>query len=640
MLLFKPITLLFVLLLTGIAGVSAQERLKFTVADFDADPFDLSAKDAKYEKFDGNGDRYAIIKVTSTNPADDISEYKFNFGNMKHLVEDHDGTIWLYVQKNAKMVTITRDGYLPINRHDLNTTIESGKNYVMKLSSEEKKVYMQMVQFNVRPLGTNAVVMVKNGIPGSKEEVFGYVDATSSVAKNLAYGKYTYKVLAENYIPAEGRFTLDNRGRILVENVELKPNYSEITFKVDADADIYINGELKGTRQWSGMLNAGRYYIECRQADHKPSSQTIEVTDNDNRVVVLKNPEPITGTLAIISNPLGADFSIDGKPYGQTPQNIDIVVGKHVVDITKTGYKPVNKSIEVKEDKTVDISVTLIAAAKTLIESDPTNSKLYINGKYKGQTPYAYDGDAGNFKLKFISNGYKPLEKNVFLGDTDQMSFILEKKEKKERKDKEIAAAKTSDNDSRKSKYTSTTKVANTDSSTSKFNLYAEAGVGIGVAMNATVGVGAYFNNFNAEVNYSYGFTKSPTIYWNYTGEEEDIRPEKCTYSPSLILGGKIGYGLNIASKLRITPQIGLRFMKLTEKSEGNYHITGANCSSVTIGLRGYYAFSSHIGISLTPEYAIGVVKSNGFKTLSDVTSKIKNMGEGFNAKLALVFTF
>lgn len=204
--------------------VSAQERLKFTVADFDADPFDLSAKDKQYERIDGDGVRFAIIKVTSNNPEDDLSEYNFNFGNMKHIVEEHDGVLWLYVQRNAKLVTITRNGYIPINKYDLHTTIESGKNYVMSLTSEEKKVYTQMVQFNVKPANSKAIVMVKSYKEGSQEELFGNIDATGAVAKSLEYGTYTYKVLADNYHMAEGRFTLNNRSETLIENVDLRPN--------------------------------------------------------------------------------------------------------------------------------------------------------------------------------------------------------------------------------------------------------------------------------------------------------------------------------------------------------------------------------------------------------------------------------
>jgi hypothetical protein len=56
--------------------------------------------------------------------------------------------------------------------------------------------------------------------------------------------------------------------------------------------------------------------------------------------------------------------------------------------------------------------------------------------------------------------------------------------------------------------------------------------------------------------------------------------------------------------------------------------------------VRVYIALAKSFGISITPEYAFALSKGEGFKILSDVSSTIKNYGEGFNAKLALVLTF
>lgn len=602
-LIFRLQTFLFLMFL-GMSTLSAQDKLKFSVADFDADPFDFSAKDKRYEKRDGNGDLFAIIKVTSNNPEDDLNEYKFNFGNMMHIVEEHEGVLWVYVQRNAKLVTITRNGYIPINKYDLHTTIESGKNYVMSLTSEDKKVYMQMVQFNIKPANSKAIVMVKSNKEGAQEELFGSIDVTGAVAKSLEYGTYIYKVLADNYHLAEGRFTLNNRLETLIENVTLRPNFSDITFNVDADADIYINGERKGTRRWSGVLKAGNYQVECRQLNHKPTTQYVQVTENDKRTINLNAPEPILGTAAITSTPLGAEIMIDGKSYGVTPKNIDLLIGKHSIEISKTGYQSEKKSFEVKEDKTEDVNITLGRMTTAVIKSNPTNSKIYIDGAFKGNTPYTYEGEVGDHKVKLMYNGYKPIEKKVYFGKTDQMTFPLKKQY-----------------------------VKSTD-------IYIEAGIGLGSSMTVAAAVGAHIANFNVEVDYSYGFQKSPTIYWNYMGEDQDQdhKPYSNSYNPSLILAGKVGYGIIIDTRFKLTPQLGYRYTLLSES--GEWHIEYANCSAMTVGVRGYCAISSHFGISLTPEYAIGIAKSEGFKTLSDVTSKIKNMGEGFNAKLALVLTF
>lgn len=589
--------------------VLAQEKLKFYIADFSVDPFDTSP--IRYERLDGDGRRYAIIKVTSNNPDDNLNEYNFNFGNMKHEVEEHDGVLWVYVQRNAKMVTITRNGYAPIRKYDLHTTIESGKCYVMSLTSEDKRVLTQMVRFNVSPANSKAIVMIKSAKDGAVEEIFGTVDAMGAVAKNLEYGTYSYKVLADNYHMSDGRFTLNDRSSTHVENVELRPNYSDMTFSVDADADIYINGERKGTRQWTGVLKAGNYSVECRRANHKPTSQYVTVTENDNRTITLTPPEPILGTVAVTSNPLGAEIVIDGKSYGQTPRNIDLIIGKHEITLSKTNYQTEKQDFEVEENRTTDVDITLGRTTMTTIKSKPISASLYIDGQYQGNTPVDYEGEVGTHSVKLFSKGYKPIEKKVYFGNEKEMSFSLKKEYVR------------------------------------KTDYYFATGFGIGSAMNVSGALGTHLKNFNIEVNYQYCFEESPTIYWNninYHVADDASYPGEVVYNPKFIIGGKVGYGIIAGTRLKFTPQIGYKFVKLTErdclyKLWGTGYVKGAYCSDLTVGVRAYCAISSHFGISLTPEYAIGVSKSEGFKILSDVSSKIKDFGEGFNLNLSLVVT-
>lgn len=547
----RRLVLLLCVLPFSLTAVS-QERLKFEIVDFDVDPFDLSAKNPQYEKYDGNGERYAIIKVTSENPNDNLDAYVFNFGNLKHIVENHDGTLWVYVQRNAKQVSVSRDGYVPVSKYDLHTTIESGKNYVMTLSSQSRRIMTQMVQFNVKPANINAVIMIKGSAPDSREELFGYTDAKGGAAKNLEYGTYTYKVLADNYVTSEGRFTLNDKDKTLVEDVTLKSNFSEITLKVDADAEIYVNGDLKGTREWTGALKAGNYQIECRQANHQPSVQFVTVVDNENKTVELKAPAPITGTVAITSSPLDADIKIDGKEYGKTPRNIDIIIGKHLLSLSLPDYSTQTREFTVEENKVTDIDIPL--------------NPIADNSKGMGIP---------------VDNAVKPGKKPL-LKSTD---------------------------------------------------IYAGVGVGFGSFTNISVAVGADISNFNIEAYYNYALDSSPTVYWNSTSSPSSTA-ETGKYKPNLVLGAKAGYGFKVADRFRITPQAGYRYSNIQGPRVKGY------CSSVSLGVRGYVAITPNIGVSLMPEYYIGVAKSEAFKELAKVTSKINKFGEGFNLNLSFVVSF
>lgn len=355
----KCFTTALLLFFIGVATAFAQDKLKFHVVSFENDVFDTSAKDDRWKKVDGSGSLYAIIKVTDEN-ADDLKAYTFNFGNMNHFVEEHNDELWVYVQKNAKTVTITRNGYATLHRYDLQTTIGEGKTYKMVLSSQGPVVHTQMVLFQVSPADAKAVLSIKGSEPDAVEQMLGVVDASGALAKNMTCGTYVYHVLSENYYPSEGRIVLNDPSQTHREEIVLRPRFSSVTLTVDADADIYVNGEKKGTRSWTGQLNAGNYQVECRQASHRSSTQSIVVEENVSRTYTLTTPTPITGTLSVISSPLGATIQIDGKEYGTTPQNIqNLLIGNHTLTLTKEGFDATESTIVIKAGETTEVSITL-----------------------------------------------------------------------------------------------------------------------------------------------------------------------------------------------------------------------------------------------------------------------------------------
>lgn len=368
----QKLLLALLMVLLGSLTVEAQQKLKFSIASFELDPFDTTPQNKLYEKIDGSGFRYAIIKVTSTTPDDNLKEYNFNFGNLKSIVEEHDNELWVYVQKNAKLVTISRNGYTTLNKYDLKTTIQDGKVYVMTLNAAKPIIHTQMVQFSIKPANAGSVITVKADRQNAQEEMFGTTDETGAAAKALQLGTYTYKVIADNYYTSEGRFTLSDRTKTHVEEVTLRQNYSEITLNVNANADIYINGELKGRRTWKGNLRAGDYQVECRMADHRNSSQYITVNENEDQTIQLNAPIPITGTLALTSKPLGANIIIDGRSYGQTPQNInDLMIGRHDVTLSLVGYKTSSKDFVIQENETTDVNIELPSLTPEKKEKQP-----------------------------------------------------------------------------------------------------------------------------------------------------------------------------------------------------------------------------------------------------------------------------
>lgn len=600
MMMRKLLSLLTLILLIESVPLCAQQKLKFSIASFEMDQLDMTARNEAYKKVDGSGSLYAIIKVTSNNPDDRLNEYNFSFGNLRHIVEEHDDELWIYVQKNAKMVTISRAGYTTISKYDLKTTIESGRTYVMQLSTTGPVVYTQMVQFVVMPANVDAVVMVKSSRQDATEELLGTVDATGQVAKSLPFGTYTYKVITGNYHVSEGRFTLKDRTQIYKEEVTLRPNFSTITLRTNPDAEIYVNGEKIGIGSWTGILRTGNYQVECRQERHKSTNQYISVEENKNRTIDLTPPTPITGTVAITSRPLGASITIDGKDYGMTPQNInDIIIGHHTVTLSKRNYKTENLPIEVLENQTADVDVTLSDMAMMTIKSRPTNADLYIDGQHVGKTPYSAEMASGDYDIRLAKAKYCDMEKRIHLDSANpELSFSLSQQ------------------------YVQPT------------SFYLNASFQAVSLMGPEIAVGTYISGFNVEGFLLYGINKSETIFWNYTGDGEH-RPMQSDYTATAF-GGRVGYGLIAGPRLRITPQAGLSVVGFADDNKS----TEGHVVSGTIGIRADAAVASHAGIFITPEYAFALKKSKAFELLEPISSKIKAWGNGFNIRIGLSIFF
>ena len=413
---FSILITLFVL--SGMVCTLAQPKQKFWVESFEIDQFDMTAKNEAYKKIDGNGSLYAIIKVTSNAPDDDLKAYNFNFGNMNSKLEMHDGELWVYVQRNAKMVTISWSGFETVNKYDLKTTIEEGRTYTMRLTTQPKKVYTQMVLFKVNPADCNAVISVKAETPDAQEEMLGIVDASGMKARNLPFGSYTYKVMAENYYQSEGRFTLNDDAQTHEETVRLRARFSEITLTVNSDADIYVNNERKGRRTWKGPLNAGVYQVECRQMNHNASVQTIQVEENKPQSFSLEAPKPITGSLSVISQPLGATIYVDNQEYGQTPRNLkDLLIGMHSLKLTHAGYEDQTVQVEVKENNLTEANIEM-----SLLPQHPNEQEFTVNGvKFK-----MIKVEAGTFQMGSTSgdSDEKPvhsvtLTHDYYMGETE-----------------------------------------------------------------------------------------------------------------------------------------------------------------------------------------------------------------------------
>ncbi len=265
----------------------------------------------------------------------------------------------------------------------------------------------------------------------------------------LASGSHQVQIVRAKYKPYTTTVTISD-GKITNITPRFDANFAIVTLVANSGTEILVNNEVKGTGSWSGELEMGAYRIECRKAGHKSAIQSVEVTSSAPQTINLTPPTPIYGRVNIISTPLMAAVAIDGKSVGETPLTLnEILVGKHTLTISKSGYATFQKEITVTEGGTVDINPTLTKqSAQSPQSAAPQNystsgsgatlpsSKVYRVGDYYNEGgvegvvfSVSADGRSGKIvSMKQIEGSYKQLmgwtedeaEQKKFIGATSK----------------------------------------------------------------------------------------------------------------------------------------------------------------------------------------------------------------------------
>lgn len=198
----------------------------------------------------------------------------------------------------------------------------------------------------------------------------------------LASGEYNVKVYKDMYQVTSHKVVIKDNERSVL-NVTMPANFANVTVKSSAGAKILINGELKCNGSWQGRLNPALYTFSSELESHKEAVQHVDLKAGDVKTIVL-SPSPIFGSLDIITSPIGASVFINGKNYGTSPLTVkDLLIGEHIIQLSKQGYDNINKKINVLQGRKNIIDENMIVSRVISAVQEP---KTPVTTPYK--SPY------------------------------------------------------------------------------------------------------------------------------------------------------------------------------------------------------------------------------------------------------------
>lgn len=181
----------------------------------------------------------------------------------------------------------------------------------------------------------------------------------------LSSGEHTVKIVKELYDAHTAVVTISDN-KITTYNPTLSADFANVTLNAFNGAEIWINGEKKGTTKWSGRLATGAYIFEARKAGHRTTTLAKSISATPAyQVYNLEAPTAIMGGVVVTTTPAMADVAVDGKSVGRTPISLDnLIIGQHTITITKEGYSTHTEQITVVQDKSVNLDIALHKGTK------------------------------------------------------------------------------------------------------------------------------------------------------------------------------------------------------------------------------------------------------------------------------------
>jgi hypothetical protein len=143
-------------------------------------------------------------------------------------------------------------------------------------------------------------------------------------------------------------------------------------------------------------------------------------------------PAPVTANLVISSVPDGANVQLDGqnRPEKTPFTATGLKAGSHTLILTKPGYQPMTRTIEMTAGNNAALNLTLNAAQTAIVfESNPDGATIFVDEEPIGQvTPATVKFSPGTHSISLFKPGFDEGTGTVNLGqgETQKFSAVLQ----------------------------------------------------------------------------------------------------------------------------------------------------------------------------------------------------------------------
>ncbi len=309
--------------------------------------------------------------------------------------------------------------------------IEASKNPVLDNNGEPTAILKLQI-----PILSDVVISTPNQ--------FGHIETSPGEMKiRLTDGTRKISIRHKDFETLDYTFDEPLKGKMVYKLVlKIPDNYlkfGEVSVRITTnvmDANLAINGEQLTTDDGEFLLKLKKgdypYTLSTSKSGFNPVSGTLVISEEDVKEVGRKDEfialQTDKKSNLLISGAEGSTIKIDGKAVEKKKGGISLPMGRHYVEVSKSGYTKKFPIDLFKENENLDadirVPVTIVSPTKAEFTIKPLGNALKPSvTKFKANQPIRL---LGKYMITAKAKGYDPLEVEVnATSDMNELKLAL-----------------------------------------------------------------------------------------------------------------------------------------------------------------------------------------------------------------------
>ena len=242
----------------------------------------------------------------------------------------------------------------------------------------------------------------------------GMEDASREIVRRIAAGSAPQQVMQQTGLPAT-----------------VQKTYGSVDISTDPKgANIFIDGvEVGVTPKIIPDLETGTHNLILNYPGYERLQKRIMVEDGKT-TPISEYLVPKTGSLSILSEPIGATVYLDDFPKGQTPLDVnELPVKDYMIRLELKDYQMLEGRITVQYAENTTQKYTLVPLpGKLNLFTSPGGATILVGGKkYTSNSSgiATIDLTVGNYKITVSKDGYESMEKTISVKANDHSTLDI-----------------------------------------------------------------------------------------------------------------------------------------------------------------------------------------------------------------------